>query len=207
MAALLSIVVAGAAVVAAAPIEPNTWFSSKDHPKTALAVAERGHIAYTIDVAPDGTAVRCQPAGTTDLDSKVCELVMKRARFQPARDAQGQPAFGLHDGVASFLMPGNTARRPDRAKLAVRVDQLPAGVTSPAYARVAFAVDGAGAISQCASAGGSGGRRMQIVEALAPAACERLGKDYRAVVARNAAGEPVPSVQTVMVRFEVPPAS
>lgn len=207
MAALLSIVVAVTAVVAAAPIEPNTWFSSQDHPKTALAVAERGHVAYTIDVAPDGKAIRCQPAGATDLDNKVCELVMKRARFQPARDDRGRPVFGLHAGVASFLMPGNALRRPDRAKLTVSVDRLPDGVTSPAYARVAYLVDNVGAISQCGSTAGGGGRRFQIIEALGPAACENLARDYRAIVARDAAGQPVASVQTVMVRFEVRPAS
>src|SRR6218665_375320 len=129
MAALVSIVMAGA-VVAAVPVEPNTWFSSKDHRKTALAVAERGHITYTIDISPDGKALRCRTPGTEDLDKKVCDLVMKRARFTPAQDAEGRPTFGLHDGVASFLMPGNTSPRPDPAKLVVSVDRLPEGVSA-----------------------------------------------------------------------------
>lgn len=204
MAGLLSIVLAGAAVTAAAPIAPNEWFTSKEHPKTALLVGERGPIAYSIDVAPDGTALRCGTAGKTDLDLKVCELVMKRAKFSPATDAQGKPAFGLHEGVASFLMPGRNSRRPDRAKLAVTVEQLPAGVTSPAYARVAFMVDSGGAISDCASTAGERRRFLQIVEALGPAACDKLVKDYRPVPARDAAGNAVASVQSVMVRFETP---
>lgn len=202
MAGMVSLIVAGAAVVAPAPVEANTWFTSRESPKTALAVAERGHIAYRIVVSPDGTALRCEPAGQTDLDYKVCELVMKRARFLPAKDDMGRPVFGVHDGVASFLMPGKNSSRPDRAKLAVAVDRLPEGVTSPAYARVAFMVDSAGAISNCASAMPERRGRMQIVEALGPSACEHLAKDYRPVAARDAYGQPVASIQSAMVRFE-----
>jgi hypothetical protein len=206
MSALLSIVLAGAAVVPAAPIAANTWFTSKDNPKTAMEVARRGHVAYRIDVAPDGTAIRCETPETEQLDHKVCELVMKRARFRPATDERGQPAFAVHDGVSSFLMPGGPPR-PDRARLTVAVESLPAGVTGPAYARVAFAVDAAGAVSQCAAMASEPRRRfMQNVEALVPAACAAVAKDYRATPARNAAGEAVASVQNLTVRFDARPA-
>lgn len=203
MSALSFVLLAGAAVTAATPVEANKWFTSQENPKTALQVAERGGIAYAIDVAPDGTAIRCTPQGSTDLDRKVCELVMKNARFLPAKDDQGRAAYGLYDGMASFLMPGKNNRRPDRAKLAVTVDALPEGATSPAYAKVAFLVDGAGAISQCASAPAERRRFMQTFEALGPAACERLARDYRPTVARDPSGEGVVSVQSVMVRFEM----
>lgn len=206
MPALLSVVLAGAAAVPAVPVQPNTWFTSKDNPKTALAVADRGQVAYRIDVAPDGTAIRCTPAEDTDLGRKVCELVMKHARFQPAKDDQGQAAYGLHDGVASFLMPGG-GRRPDRSRLAVTVDSLPGGAASPAYAKVAFAVDSSGAIGGCASTPGERRRNMQTIEALGPAACAALAKDFRPTPARDAAGTPVVSVQSAIVRFELRAAS
>ena len=207
MATLLPTIVAGAAALAAQPIEPSTWFNSKDHPKTALAVAERGHIAYTIDVAPDGAAIRCETVGTTELDRKVCEVVMKRARFQSARDEEGRPAFGLHEGVANFLLPGKSHGRPDRAKLTIPVGELPAGITGAAYGRVVFMVSHSGVIGHCASTAGERRRSFQVVEALGPAACEAIARTYRPTVARNAAGEPVESVQSVMVRFEPRPAS
>jgi hypothetical protein len=203
MTAVLSIALAGAAVVPATAIEPGGWFTSREHPKTALAVAERGHVAYAIDVAPDGTALRCTTREDTELDRKVCDLVMKRARFLPARDAQGTPAFAVHEGIASFLMPGRDRSRPDRAKLVVAADRLPEGVAGPAYARVAFLVDGVGAISHCAASAGERRRFLQTVEALGPAACDALRRDYRPAPARNLAGEPVASVQSAMVRFEL----
>lgn len=199
MAALLSILLV-AAVVPATPVEPNTWFSSKDHPKTALKVTQRGQVVYAIDVAPDGTAIRCETPEQGGLDREVCEIIMKSARFTPAKDSQGQAMFARHDGMASFLMPGKT--RPERARLIVGIDSLPAGVTSPTYARVAFIVDPAGKIGQCASMAGERRRFMQTVEALGPTACEHVAKDYRPSPARNAAGEPVSSVQNVMVKFE-----
>lgn len=202
MAGLLSIILAGAAVAPATPVEASRWFTSKEHPKTAMMVAERGHIAYTIVVSPDGTALRCETPGDTDLDRKVCEIVMKRARFLPAKDDQGRPVFAIHEGVASFLMPGKASRRPDRSRLAVAIDRLPDGVVSPAYARVAFLVDASGATSHCASTAGERRRSMQTVEALGPAACESLAREHKPVPARDAAGTAVASVQTATVRFE-----
>lgn len=201
MPVLFSVVLA-AAVVPAAPVEPNTWFTSKDHPKTAMQVVERGFIAYQIDVAPDGAALRCAPQGKTDLDAKVCELVMKSARFRPATDAEGRPAFGVHEGVASFLMPGKPRTGPDRWKKTVTLDTLPDGVTAPAFARVAFTVDASGAISGCTTFTGEQQRRFPTVPALGPAACDALAKDYRPLTVRNAGGEAVPSIQSAMVRFE-----
>lgn len=202
----LSIVLAGAAVSPATPVEPQTWFNSKDNPKTAMRVAERGHVAYTIDVAGDGTPLRCTPEETTDLDQDVCALVMKRARFLPAKDDQGRPVAGTYEAVASFLMPGKQRPRPDRSKLAVAVDSLPEGVTSPAFARVAFLVDGAGTVSQCTPLAAERRRFMQTVPALGPAACENLTRDYRPSPVTDAAGAAVASVQSATVRFEVRPA-
>ncbi len=143
MPALLSLVLAGAAVTPAAPVKPNEWFNSKDHPKTALRVAERSHLAYQIDVAPDGSAIRCTTPIQSALDTSVCDLLMKSARFTPATDDKGKPAFAVYSGVSSFLMPGKNTR-PDRAGHVVAVDKLPDGATGlSAYARVAFLVDSA----------------------------------------------------------------
>ena len=199
---MFPLLLAAAAVLPASPIEQQKWFTSQEHPKTALAVAERGFVAYTIDVAPDGSALRCEPQDKGDLDRKVCELVMKRARFRPAADDQGRPVFGVHEAVASFLLPGKGRARPDRSKLAVMVDRLPDGVAGPAFARVAFLVDAAGVISQCTNAAGEQRRFQQSVPALAPAACDAVVKDYRPAPVRDAAGIPVASVQSAMVRFE-----
>ncbi len=202
MTILLPMLLAAAAVAPATPIEPGEWFTSKEYSKTALKVAERGPIAYMIDVAPDGTAVRCVTQENSELDHKVCEIVMKRARFTPATDDQGRPTWGVHDGLASFLMPGKNGR-PDRSKFVVTLDRLPDGVTSPAYAKVAFKVDRDGTVSHCASTVGERRRFMQTLEALGPAACANLAKAYRPVIARNVAGDALASVQTVLVRFEM----
>jgi hypothetical protein len=46
-------------------------------------------------------------------------------------------------------------------------------------------------------------RFMRTVETLGPAACDNPGKEYRPAPARDAAGDAVPSVKNVMVRFEI----
>lgn len=204
MTGLLSFVLAAAAVTPATPVAANTWIASKDHPKTTLMVSERGGVAYTIDVAPDGTSLRCETPVQTSLDRKVCELLMKNARFLPARDGQGNPTFGVYAGFANFALPGKD-RRQDQSKYVVTIDSLPDGVASPAFARVAFFVDSAGGIHDCASIVGERRRFMQTVEALGSAACDKVMKEHHPTPARNLAGEAVSSVQTMTVRFETVP--
>ncbi len=44
---------------------------------------------------------------------------------------------------------------------------------------------------------------MQTVDGLGPDACADLAKRYTPAIARSGAGEAVPSVQSMFVRFEV----
>ncbi len=203
MTMIFSIILAAGTVTPATPVAANTWIASKEHPKTTLLVSERGGVGYTIDVSPEGALLRCETEKNTGLDRKICEILMKNARFLPAKDDQGNPVAGVYDGFANFALPGKD-RRQDRSRLVVTVEQLPEGVASPAFARIAFLVDSTGGISHCASTVGERRRTMQTVEALGPAACDKAVKDYRATPGRNAAGVAVPSVQTLQVRFEVP---
>lgn len=201
MSSIFAVIALGMAVVPATPVEPNTWLNPKDNLKTALQVAQQGYIKYRIDVLPNGKPLRCEPDQNTELGKKVCSRIVKRAQFRNATDNAGQPTFGVHGGVATFELPGKSRQRPDPQVMTLQVAELPPSAASPAFARVAFAVDRSGAIGDCVALAGGG--RMPTVEALVPVACQKLRESYKASVVQDAGGSPVNSVQSAFVKFEL----
>ena len=99
LAALLLSGLAPASVAAAEP-EPArplatlpTLFSDADYPAAALRNHEQGPVGFRLEVGPDGRPSACSVAsssGSQALDSTTCRLLMERARFRPARDAEGK---------------------------------------------------------------------------------------------------------------------
>ena len=69
-------------------------FSTDDYPMAAIRNEEQGMVQFRITVAPDGRVSDCTiiaSSGSAALDRASCSIVARRARFEPARDASGQP--------------------------------------------------------------------------------------------------------------------
>lgn len=67
------------------------------YPPRAFREGREGTAAYTVDVTADGRAENCiitQSTGSLDLDEATCADLVKRARFNPARDEHGTPVRG-----------------------------------------------------------------------------------------------------------------
>jgi TonB family protein len=70
-----------------------SFFTTQDYPQDALRNDEKGTVAFTADVSPDGRVTHCAvtaSSGSISLDSATCAIVQRRARFTPARDANGR---------------------------------------------------------------------------------------------------------------------
>lgn len=68
---------------------------------------------YTIEVAPDGTSTSCKLARkfrSPLVNKQLCEVLLRRSRFAPARDAWGTAVGGTYIGRITFDMP----IKPDR---------------------------------------------------------------------------------------------
>jgi len=66
----------------------------EDYPTDAMLKGEQGVVSLTYEIAPDGMAESCrilESSGSTALDEASCQLVIRRGRFRPARDATGEP--------------------------------------------------------------------------------------------------------------------
>lgn len=77
---------------------PFGLFSTNDYPSEALAKHQQGISNVRLLIGVDGRARYCgvvESSGSKALDAKTCEIYVKRARYEPARDASGEavPSF------------------------------------------------------------------------------------------------------------------
>jgi TonB family protein len=69
-------------------------FTSDDYPDDAVRAYKEGTAQFLLLIDPSGTVAACyvlKPSGVPLLDAMGCQVIRKRAKFTPARDAAGKP--------------------------------------------------------------------------------------------------------------------
>ncbi len=90
----LAIVFGASLLATATPVpinNPGEWATAGDYPAEALADDKTGTVAFKLVVSPDGSPTQCritESSGHPVLDTTTCELMMARARFEPASKAE-----------------------------------------------------------------------------------------------------------------------
>lgn len=131
----------------------GNWFSAKDYPRDATIARQQGTTAFELQVDPTGLPSDCRitsSSGSKSLDDQTCTIMMSRARFKPARNANGKAVPTVFRHSMQWKLPGryqeNTADRSFDAR----------SVIAPTGEVVSCKLSGAGA-SKIATAGGSCG--------------------------------------------------
>lgn len=78
---------------------PGAWLHSGDFPPKSLAQGHNGLIRFRLDVDATGQPVGCRVLYRTNPDEFAdlsCKLLLKRAQFTPALDAQGKPVKSFY---------------------------------------------------------------------------------------------------------------
>ena len=112
---ILTLPLLAAAVQAAPPkfekaptgADVRLLFSYDDYPAEALQKNEQGTVQAELTIDPDGRVTACKvvrSSNSTALDTATCNIMMRRAKFTPARDANGNPT------VDTYLTPPVTWR-------------------------------------------------------------------------------------------------
>jgi TonB family protein len=179
------------AILAVAPIllaaaSPPTWgprwgISLDDYPPSALRAKREGTTRFEVAVDETGAPTKCtiiKSSGHQDLDDRSCEVVMKRAKFKPARDDAGNAV----PGTFRHLVLWHVASTPQ---------------SLPAYAGYGVTVtfDGAGAVTSCKVAPLVKG--FELTPDLA-GKCESMGN---ADVFAELLGRPTAGLATATYRF------
>jgi Gram-negative bacterial TonB protein C-terminal len=87
---------------------PGKWVVSSDYPLDMLAAGQPAIVEFRLSIGSDGVPTACHIQSTTrpkEFDDAVCKSVMRRARFEPALDAQGQPLASYYRNTVRFQIP------------------------------------------------------------------------------------------------------
>ncbi len=85
--------------------DPGGWLTSSDYPSGLAQNGVQGLVRPRLSVGTDGVPTQCyiqrstQPEG---FDKAVCAALMKKARFNPALDAAGQPLASYWQSTVRF---------------------------------------------------------------------------------------------------------
>lgn len=84
---------------------PGKWLNSGDYPSAMLAKGQPGLVRFRLSVGADGVPTACHIQRSTNgkpFDDAVCKGVMRRARFEPALDKEGQPMASYYVNAVQF---------------------------------------------------------------------------------------------------------
>jgi len=83
-------------------------FSADDYPQAALRRGEQGTVAFTLSIDRRGRVDRCdisKSSGSAALDRATCSILQRRARFTPARGADGGAIADTTNGRIRWQLP------------------------------------------------------------------------------------------------------
>ncbi|MGH6658298.1 MAG: energy transducer TonB [Sphingomicrobium sp.] len=186
------------AVLAAKPSTPIPWFSEHDYPIQAFERGWEGATVFELTIDPNGQPVGCAvevSSGHGTLDKRACSIAMKRAKFAPALDAKGVPAYGVYRSRLNWAVdPELWAQSEVGPDFEVSLNKLPAGATGPVSVQYAVLVDTTGKPLDCRAITSGHADILNVL------GCAKIKQDYRRAVALQS-GTPVTAVRTAWITF------
>lgn len=96
------------AIAAKARNNPGEWITESDYKTSWINRGWAGSAGFRLQVGANGRVEGCQitrSTGHTALDEATCALVTKRARFDPARNANGEKVSGSYASSVLWQIP------------------------------------------------------------------------------------------------------
>jgi TonB family protein len=196
---------------------PGLWVSTVDYPVRSLHDEEEGTAGFRLTVGPDGQVKDCvitASSGYASLDLSTCSNVTRRARFDPARDADGNPTVGSYANRVNWRIPQGpsfarqigfepngphptfgTYAEIDESNYPL--EALEKGMRGPA--NLALSVGANGKVSECQVEQGSG------YPLLNSKACE-IARTWTFLPARDPGGKSVSGTARLQVKWVLPDA-
>lgn len=87
---------------------PGNWARSSDYPESALASGGQALINFMLLIDSNGTPVKCivqRGTAAKSFRDRSCELLLRRARFDPAINAEGRPVSSYYLNKIRWIIP------------------------------------------------------------------------------------------------------
>lgn len=87
---------------------PATWVTSNDYPAKPLRKGQSGLVRFRLDIDESGHPTGCYiqlKLQATDFDKLTCDLLAKRAEFDPALDANRRPVKSYYVNAVHWVPP------------------------------------------------------------------------------------------------------
>ena len=85
--------------------DPGGWVCEADYSSQAIRLGREGIARFSLTIGADGRVSDCQitvSSGHPELDRATCDLVSKRARFEPARNDKGDKVSGTYSNAVRW---------------------------------------------------------------------------------------------------------
>jgi TonB family protein len=98
------------------PVVPlHSLIVADDYPVEALRNKEQGSVRFRLQVSSDGRVTQCsilQSSGSPSLDQTSCQILVRRARFTPAKDEAGRAVAGSVENNIRWSLGEETPAMP-----------------------------------------------------------------------------------------------
>jgi TonB family protein len=103
----------------------NSYFSTDDYPETAARRGIEGTVGFRLEINAEGRVTNCtvtDSSGDAALDSTTCAILLSRAEYRPARDAQGRAVDSTDRGRVTWRLPESEPEPFASMRAPVRID-------------------------------------------------------------------------------------
>lgn len=195
-----------AALANAVPInDGRSWLKDAEAPSPTRKRLEESPTWLFSLISPEGRIIRCdivQSSGFPERDEKICAAITARAKFKPATDETGAPAYGtVKIGFDWYrpnqFSPGWLQTMTIPTDIEIQVRSLSDGAREKSVSIVTKA-DTSGHVTHC-----EGIRPKKNDAKLIDIACIQARAITMDVVKDND-GNPIPLMRSLLVAFRVP---
>ena len=84
------------------------WVTDSDYKSRWIREDMFGSASFRLEIAANGRVENCRitrSTGHAALDQATCDLIAKRARFNPAKDGSGNATTGSYSGSINWVLP------------------------------------------------------------------------------------------------------
>lgn len=186
---------AASGIMSPVPTIAPPWVEGEDYPIYAFQRRWEGATEFELTVDPTGRPTNCvvtKSSGYEVLDQRACTTGKRKARFQPARDAAGEPTYGVYKSRLNWAIdPELFVQSEAGPDFEVSLSKLPASSDGQVSVKYALMVDAAGKATTCNAI-------SQAQPVLVKLGCDKLMQDY--VVGTNNRA-PAAAVRTAWITF------